>query len=302
MDSLPVEVIVHILAYLPAKQVLATRRLSSRFCSVIDTPGNATCIAHPIQHRARRHLHHSLAQTARFPPSVSFLESLRQWLTTRGIPATPQDRLVDLWSFADIWYTQRRNPASDPVDPAWMLLYETRTAASVILGAYLRHHLPAIYTHAEFTAGRYSEFDEERVETATSFQSAFGGLACEMYGWSAEEILGWYRELHSRRDEGGYFREAEVWPRVLSGDGGEGGVPPMWMLSSISIAPRSNMAGPICDSALLERLLGVPAVPRRMGFCVYSDRAWNAVRDMTKDDRVLPPLVRAAVLEDVDVW
>ncbi|RMX85774.1 hypothetical protein D0867_15841 [Hortaea werneckii] len=151
---------------------------------MIDDPRNRANIAQSIERRALFHLQNLVDSTYNFT-GVPFPDALSSWLATRGVPRTPQDRLIDLWTFAEIWLSQHP-PLPDETgrQDRWMLLYGTRKAASALLGVHLRLHFPEVYDKSEFE-GRYGGWRDEQ-NLFWIYLDGFGPQVKRAYGWNDE--------------------------------------------------------------------------------------------------------------------
>ncbi|TKA29189.1 hypothetical protein B0A50_03699 [Salinomyces thailandicus] len=292
LHSLPVEIVADILSHLSAREVQRSRQLSHHFRDLVDHVDNIRPVAQLIQRRALARLRDLIAQTYIFPAEISFPEALRCWLTTRGIPRTPQDRVTDLWTFAEIWHSQRGRRSHVDEQAPWLLLYKTQSAAAAMLEVHLRQFHPELYNEREL-GGRLTMRSAVRLE----FQSKFGPEVKRCYDWNNAMVDDWWRELHAHKAEGGYFAHARVWP------GGRGvSIAPAWPLNSIAIMPHASQVDAICGSSELVQLLGVPPVPRRIGYYAENVWAWEQVREAVKEGKEMMPLVKAAVLEDLGIY
>jgi len=303
VHSLPIEIAVDILSYLSAKQVQRSRQVCRHFLEMIDDPRNRANIAQSIQRRALVHLQNLVDSTYNFT-NVLFPDALSTWLATRGVPRTPQDRLIDLWTFAEIWLSQHP-PLPDETgrQDRWMLLYGTRKAASALLGVHLRLRFPEVYDKSEFE-GRYGGWRDEH-NLFWIYLDGFGPQVKRAYGWSDEMVSEWWQQLNSTQSDSGLLNDARPWPRrhqlheTCDASCGKA----MWMMSSIAISPRTNMGvQPLCENCMLSEMLGVPVVPRRIGWFAESEWAWKKIGQLARDGIELPPsLVTAAILEDLGI-
>ena len=124
------------------------------------------------------------------------------------------------------------------------------------------------------------------------------------YGWTPEVLQRWYRQLSET--PGGYLRGFLQPMRVMAQD--EGRDLPEWPVNELwlhpSIRPESarwHRRRGICDTPTLFQHFGVSIIPSttHTSYCVQSEWARARIEEAVVQKQTLPPLIRAAVLDEM---
>ncbi|PPJ50382.1 hypothetical protein CBER1_06966 [Cercospora berteroae] len=332
--TLPAEIKLHILCYLPGRQIQACRRVCREFTELIDSRENQKAIIDPIRRRVAKH-HWPLLQLLASTYQSSLLGFLFGWILSRGVwPYIERNRLI-VTTAAKQWAVQNSHTIlkmvlalNDPniATPASLPIVLNRISrllgiiAEALAQAYIDVHFPDLFAGSPDTSMRMCD-----VSTKQKF---FSLIDSRIQGVDRQYIITRFGLPLNRAELGRCYDGivARQAPLVSRGNSAPLVVPrgpspqlavPQFVLTAFdywyqehdstsstedSCSPQVRIQGR-CTANDLSRILlkGVPDLSPFAAWCVRSQWADNLICQAL-GGKVLTNIQKATVIEDLYVF
>ncbi|KAK5115865.1 hypothetical protein LTR85_009459 [Meristemomyces frigidus] len=270
------------------------RRVSRAFKDLIDVPKHTRAIARDIESRAKKRLQAVIDDHLTFSPAMSFLDALARFTAHRKIGPLVEEHYRCTSGSANLWYQQLAGHPPPHGHQDDQLVSYLGAAARTLLNVHMRYHTRD--TKAVWW---------ERIKEASVLD--IPQAVRTHYGWEDRTLRRWYRLLQST--PGGYLRGVAQPEQLGPGNGSH---LPMWSITDLpycqgdGYAPnaRTGAKPAICRIRDVVQQYSVPQIPDvgQLSYCARTVWAWETLKEVAVDGRVLDPLVRAAVLDEMFIY
>lgn len=262
LSSLPPELLIHILTYLPAQQTQCARRINQHFNQLITSHEASITALSISQSRARLQTRFSSLVNL---TNIPVFTALCNYLTYYGLPADDNQCGQVAYTFAKQYDACNRGESG----PRRLRCY---------LG--LAYYLVAFYrtAHDPTHDGAARIVKEAGEHFFASWNPAVTGVPLK----ELQAMVRTCRETDCFEAGPGYFARRGV---------------PKWFLTTIIGSVEGARKG-----MEVAEVLGIPALPEtELAYCVKTERMCKVIGD-AKATREMGLLMKAAVLEELFIW